>query len=151
MQCKWLGERVAAPSLRLVVKNAITRTAAPSWGPNATFRFPTRGGTGGIWDAVTKLLPEDKLQFGQKASVQSVDLEKKEAIIGGRKIKYRNLVSTMAVDHFLDLSSAHNVEKMRESAKRLTFSSTIVLGVGVRGSRPERIGDKCESAPPLQN
>lgn len=144
MQCKWLGERVAAPSLRLVVKNAITQTAAPSWGPNATFRFPTHGGTGGIWDAVTKLLPANRLRFGPKASVQSVDLEKKEAVIGGRRIRYRNLVSTMAVDHFLDLASARNVDAMREQAKRLTYSSTIVLGVGVRGSRPERIGDKCE-------
>ena len=146
MQCKWLGERVAAPSLRLVVKNAITRTAAPSWGPNATFRFPTRGGTGGIWDAVTALLPADKLRFGAKASVESVDLEKKEAIVGGRRIRYQNLVSTMAVDHFLGISSAHDVETMRESTKRLTYSSTIVLGVGVRGERPERIGDKCEWA-----
>ena len=28
------------------------------WGPNAVFRFPLEGGTGGIWKGVAKLLPQ---------------------------------------------------------------------------------------------
>ena len=146
MQCKWLGERVAAPSLRLGVKNAITKTTAPSCGPNATFRFPTHGGTGGIWTAVSALLPPRTLRFGPDASIRSIDLEKKEARVGseGRIVKYRKLISTMAVDHFLDIAAGQGVEEMRKSAKGLVWSSTIVLGIGIRGSRPERIGDKCE-------
>lgn len=145
MQCKWLGERVAAPSLRLVVKNAITKQTAPSWGPNATFKFPTHGGTGGIWTAVSALLPKEKVSYGAKASVENIDLEKKEVHVGGRTIRYKNLVSTMAVDHMLALAKGDEVQNMVESTKGLTWSSTIVLGVGVRGERPDRIGDKCES------
>lgn len=76
--------------------------------------------------------------------MQSVDLVKKEVKVGGRTVRYTNLVSTMAVDHFLNLAVVPGVEEMKESAKGLVFSSTIVLGVGVRGKRPERIGDKCE-------
>lgn len=144
MQCKWLGERVAAPSLRTVVRNAISKKAAPSWGPNATFRFPTHGGTGGIWNAVHSLLPSHKIVLGPKASVQSVDLVKKEARVGGRIVRYKNLVSTMAVDHFLGVAEAPGVGEMKAAAEGLIYSSTIVLGVGVRGERPERIGDKCE-------
>ncbi len=54
MQCKWLGERVAAPNLRIVIGNALARKEAGNWGPNATFRFPKKGGTGGIWTAKTR-------------------------------------------------------------------------------------------------
>lgn len=48
MQCEWLGERVAAPSLKQVVKNTLYKKEAGNWGPNATFKFPAEGGTGGI-------------------------------------------------------------------------------------------------------
>ena len=146
MQCKWLGERVAAPNLRTVVRNAITNSVAPSWGPNATFRFPTHGGTGGIWNAVAKLLPQEKFKFGKDASVKTVDLDKKEVLLSnGDKIKYKHLVSTMAVDHFLGtVADQTAVAPMVKAAKDgLVFSNTIVLGVGIRGKRPERIGDKC--------
>lgn len=30
------------------------------WGPNAVFRFPTKGGTGAIWKGVARLLPGQK-------------------------------------------------------------------------------------------
>jgi protoporphyrinogen oxidase len=58
----------------------------------------------------------------------------------GTTIKYQKLVSTMAVDAL--------VEKMGDKAlieqtKALFYSSTHVVGVGLRGARPERIGDKC--------
>jgi hypothetical protein len=37
------------------------------------------------------------------------------------------------------------VAKMQVAAQGLVFSSTIVLGIGIRGTLPPRIGDKCES------
>ena len=49
MQCKWLGERVAAPNLKMVISNTLNKKVAGNWGPNATFKFPARDGTGGIW------------------------------------------------------------------------------------------------------
>ena len=73
MQCKWLGERVAAPDLKVVVKNIITRTPAGNWGPNATFRFPARGGTGGIWKAVAELLPRTNLLVGKIVELDLAD------------------------------------------------------------------------------
>lgn len=153
MQCKWLGERVAAPNLRTVVRNAITQTVAPSWGPNATFRFPSRGGTGGIWAAVANLVPTEQLQLGSGNTVESVHLDEKVAVISGKTISYDRLISTMPVDQLLDISAGaqEKVAGMKESARGLVYSSTIVLGVGVRGERPERIGDKCESSFPLRS
>jgi protoporphyrinogen oxidase len=141
MQCQWLGERVAAPDLKTVTKNVILAKAAGGWGPNATFRFPAHGGTGGIWIAVASTLPKEKTRFGASGKVDKVDADKKEvSLADGSIIKYNSLVSTMAVDAL--------AEKMRDSelislTKGLFYSTTHVIGVGIRGVRPERIGDKC--------
>lgn len=147
MQCQWLGERVAAPSLRTVVKNAITREPAPNWGPNATFKFPTHGGTGGIWTAVADMLAPKSLRMGKSAVVKSVDPTKKLVrFASGKTVQYKHLVSTMALDGLLDRldAPAASVDPLLDAAKGLVFSSTIVLGLGIRGVRPDRIGDKCK-------
>jgi hypothetical protein len=60
MQCRWLGERVATVDVDRAVRNVIHGKEDAGWGPNAVFRFPKRGGTGGIWKGVAKLLPADK-------------------------------------------------------------------------------------------
>ncbi|KAF2455293.1 hypothetical protein BDY21DRAFT_373397 [Lineolata rhizophorae] len=141
MQCQWLGERVAAPDLKTVTKNVILQKTAGNWGPNATFRFPAHGGTGGIWIAVADTLPKEKKRFGAHGAVDKVDADaKKVTLTDGTTVKYEKLVSTMAVDAL--------VEKMADKelvglSKGLFYSSTHVVGVGIRGERPERIGDKC--------
>lgn len=46
----------------------------------------------------------------------------------------------MAVDY---LAKAMADTKLQQLCKPLFYSSTNVIGVGIRGKRPERIGDKC--------
>jgi protoporphyrinogen oxidase len=144
MQCGWLGERVAAPNLKLVTKNVILNKTAGNWGPNATFRFPAHGGTGGIWKAVAKTLPSDNFLLDTK--VVKVDLENKTVQMeNGRKIVYGKLVSTMPVDELIAMTKAApmTTKVIEEGVKDLFYSSTHVVGIGIRGRRPERIGDKC--------
>ncbi|PWN30132.1 putative UDP-galactopyranose mutase [Jaminaea rosea] len=148
MQCKWLGERVAAPSLKLVVSNTLNKKVAGNWGPNATFKFPAHGGTGGIWKAVAKTLPQNKLQFQKK--VVKVDAgEKKVHLQDGSTIEYQHLISTMGVDYLLEnmivpSADAALHKQMQAAAKEgLIYSSTHVIGIGIRGTLPPRIGDKC--------
>jgi protoporphyrinogen oxidase len=139
MQCQWLGERVAAPDVKLVTKNVILGKVAGNWGPNATFRFPARNGTGGIWTAVADTLPKERKWFGKK--VVAVDAEKKTVVLeDGAKIRYDKLISTMAVDRLVEMIGIQDLVKL---SKGLYYSSTHVIGVGIRGSRPDRIGDKC--------
>jgi protoporphyrinogen oxidase len=141
MQCQWLGERVAAPDLKTVTRNVILQKTAGNWGPNATFRFPARDGTGGIWIAVAKTLPKEKTRFGKAGTVAKVDADKKEVkMADGTTIGYERLISTMAVDA---LAVSIGDQSLISLTKQLFFSSTHVIGVGIRGSRPERIGDKC--------
>lgn len=141
MQCQWLGERVAAPDLKTVTKNVILQRTAGNWGPNATFRFPARGGTGGIWIAVADTLPQKKTRFGEHGTVTKVDADKKIVHLqDGKTIGYERLITTMAVDSLVEHMGD---EELINLSKGLYYSSTHVIGVGIRGERPERIGDKC--------
>lgn len=81
MNATWTGERVAAPDVKLVARNVILDKAAGSWGPNATFKFPARDGTGGIWKAVAKTLPKEKMLFGKDNAIVSIDADAKKAVL----------------------------------------------------------------------
>jgi hypothetical protein len=61
MQCDWLGERVATVDVTRAITNVLHNKEDAGWGPNAVFRFPLEGGTGGIWKAVAAKLPQDRL------------------------------------------------------------------------------------------
>ena len=141
MQCEWLGERVAPPDLKTVTKNVILQKTAGNWGPNATFRFPAHGGTGGIWIAVAKTLPKEKTRFGTQGTVKKVDADAKRVTLeDGKTIAYEKLITTMAVDSLVEKMGD---KELIDLSKGLFYSSTHVIGVGLRGERPEYIGDKC--------
>lgn len=141
MQCEWLGERVAAPDLKTVTKNVILQKTAGNWGPNATFRFPAVGGTGGIWIAVANTLPKKNTRFGEHGAVTKVDADAKKVFLkDGTTVNYQKLITTMAVD---SLAEHMGDQELIDISKNLFYSSTHIIGVGVRGERPERIGDKC--------
>lgn len=132
---------MAAPNVKLIAKNIILNKTAGNWGPNATFRFPARDGTGGIWIAVANTLPEEKKRFGKKGEVTKVDADKKLVTLGdGTKVGYNKLISTMNVDQLVEKLGDQELVTL---SKGLYFSSTHVIGVGLRGGRPDRIGDKC--------
>jgi protoporphyrinogen oxidase len=141
MQCAWLGERVAAPDVKKVISNVIHNKTAGGWGPNSTFRFPARDGTGGIWIAVANTLPKSNTRFGETGSVSKVDADGHKVILkDGTVVKYQKLINTMAVDSLVE----HMGDKeLIDLSKGLYYSTTHVIGVGIRGERPERIGDKC--------
>ena len=141
MQCNWLGERVAAPDLKTVMKNIISGKPTGNWGPNATFRFPAHGGTGGIWKAITKTLPEMKLRFGSQGAVKAINADKKTVTMkDGTIVKYNKLISTMAVDA---LARTLGDTELVKQCKGLLYNTTHIIGIGIRGERPMRIGDKC--------
>lgn len=141
MQCAWLGERVAAPNVKKVVSDVIHGKTAGAWGPNSTFRFPARDGTGGIWIAVAKTIPESKTRFGEHGAVTKVDADGKRVTLkDGTVVNYKKLVNTMAVDSLVEKMGDQDLIKL---SKGLYYSTTHVIGVGLRGERPERIGDKC--------
>lgn len=91
MNATWVGERVAAPNVKLLASNVILNKVAGNWGPNATFRFPAHGGTGGIWIAVADTLARERTRFGTHGAVVKVDADvKKVHLEDGECIVQRN-------------------------------------------------------------
>lgn len=134
MQCSWLGERVATVDVDRAIHNVIHNKEDAGWGPNAVFRFPTRGGTGAIWKGVAKLLPAEKQRY--KQTVTNIDKDAKEVTLSdGKKIKYNSLLSTLPLDLTLSWLG------QKEWAEGLQHSSSHIVGVGIRGLSPH--GSKC--------
>ena len=134
MQCSWLGERVATADTSRVIRNVLTKKDDAGWGPNAVFRFPNEGGTGAIWKKVAKLLPDDKQRY--KSKVVALDLEGHCVTLdNGKQIKYEKLLSTIPLDLTLQMVG------QPEIAKRLNYSSSHIVGIGLRGVNPHDL--KC--------
>jgi protoporphyrinogen oxidase len=80
----------------------VLKKDAIGWGPNSTFRYPLRGGTGAIWHAVANLLPKDRFRFQTK--LESVDVVNKVAIFNGKPEKYDFMLSTVPLNELLALT-----------------------------------------------
>ena len=134
MQCDWLGERVATVDVDRAITNVILDKEDAGWGPNAVFRFPTHGGTGAIWKAVAKLIPERRQKYNM--NVNSIDPEAKIVTFSnGQRIAYDALISTIPLDITLNWLGR---EKL---ASGLHYSSSHIIGIGIRGECPH--GLKC--------
>lgn len=137
MQCSWLGERVATANTERVIRNVLTKQDDAGWGPNAVFRFPKHGGTGAIWTKVAALLPKDKQQY--KTKVTALDLDAHTVTLdSGKKIKYQKLLSTIPLDLTLKMVGT---PEATEIAKDLNYSSSHIIGLGIRGVNPHDL--KC--------
>lgn len=51
------------------------------------------------------------------------------------------MISTMPLDQITEITD--EAENLRDTSRKLVYSSTHVIGVGIRGVLPPRIGDKC--------
>jgi protoporphyrinogen oxidase len=146
MDWRWIGDRVAVPDVDRVRENVRLGRDDVSWGPNNRFRFPRRGGTGAVWDALAaKLTRQDgarapRLQFG--STVKHLDTSlRRVALADGREIGYDRLISTMPLDRLIAMSDL--ARDLRPAARDLEYSSTHVVGVGLHGAAPEALAQKC--------
>ncbi len=139
MNATWVGERVAPTDLRKVLRNLVYQTDDLSWGPNNTFRFPKRGGTGAIWKACATRLPDKRQAY--RRSVSSIDLEKRKlTLTDGSTYSYETLISTIPLTELIKLSGRADLHPV---AKRgLLSSSSNIVGLGIAGQPPEALRSK---------
>jgi protoporphyrinogen oxidase len=129
MQCEWLGERVATVDIKKVTENIIRDKADEGWGPNAVFRFPKNGGTGGIWTSVYHLLSPDRAFLGKRLT--EIDFDKKIARFeSGEACQYKRIITTAPLDTTLIWAGRDDL------ASNLFYSSTHIVGLGFRGVNP---------------
>ncbi|MGC5264063.1 protoporphyrinogen/coproporphyrinogen oxidase [Streptomyces cyaneofuscatus] len=130
MASSWVAERVAPASPDEVLA-AFTRKAPPTrrWGPNATFAFPARGGTGAIWRRLAARL-DGRLRTN--ARVSAVDSASRTVTLdGGEEIGYDHLVATAPLDQVIAMTESAP-EHIRRAAGRLRRTTVAMVGLGYR-------------------
>jgi protoporphyrinogen oxidase len=126
-----MGERVSVVDVARVLGNVILGQDDSSWGPNSTFKYPLRGGTGAIYRAFVPYI-EPRLHFG-KAAV-AVDLDRRTVEFeDGSGTRYDVLISTMPLDQLV-ASTRHTPQDVREAAAQLVHNSSYIVSVGVARS-----------------
>jgi protoporphyrinogen oxidase len=140
MSAAWVGDRVAVTDIKRVLHNLVHAKDDVSWGPNNTFRFPLRGGTGAIWRACAERLPKDRLKFG--TAVTSIDLDRHEATAAnGETFKYGTLISTIPLTELIRLSGQSQFNELSKTG--LLYSTSNIIGIGLSGSPPDHLRTKC--------
>ncbi len=139
MDYHWIGERVSVPKLEAVLKGICTDEDEVSWGPNSVFRFPKKGGTGAVWEAIGRSLESKRVHLNSR--VESVDVARREVRTSdGRQWRYRHLISTIPLNHLIRLAPG---PAGADAATHLRYSATNVVGVGMNGTAPEHLKTKC--------
>jgi protoporphyrinogen oxidase len=138
MSYQWIGERVASVDLARITDNILMERDDPGWGPNNTFRFPLRGGTGAIWRAVENLIPGRHFRY--RTHAVRVDTDARAVVSSlGEEFEYDVLISTLPIDRLAALTEDR---ELIAEASELRYSGTHVVGIGVLGAVPERLREK---------
>lgn len=140
MNAVWVGERVAVTDLGRVLKNLVYKTDDLSWGPNNTFQFPKKGGTGSIWRECARRLPADNLKLN--TCIKHIDLEKRQVTTAnGETFTYGKLISTIPLRELIKLTGQGQLTPLAE--RGLLYSSSNIVGLGLRGKPREELATKC--------
>lgn len=139
MGWSWVGERVAAVDIKDILRNAVFEEDDRSWGPNALFRFPVNGGTGGIWRTLAERLPQDRIHLNRGATGLSVH-DRRITFADGTAEDYDILLSTIPLT---DLVRMADIGPPFESVPPLKFSSTHIIGLALKGNPPDSLTTKC--------
>lgn len=140
MNAGWVGERVAVTDLGRVLHNLAHAKDDLSWGPNNTFQFPKRGGTGAIWHACAARLPAEKIHLN--CQVTKIDLAAhKVHTADGRIYNYGQLISTLPLKELIRLTGQTQFTSLADQC--LLYSSSNIIGIGLAGQPPTALSTKC--------
>ena len=138
MSYTWIGERVSKIDARRALSNIILGKDDANWGPNNSFKYALRGGTGEFYKRVAEKFA-DKIGFKKKV-VGLKTAEKKIVFEDGTSDSYDKLVSAMPVDVLVAQSDLP--AEVKTAAANLKFNSGFVFGIGGKGELPEIFRDK---------
>ena len=141
MSYQWIGERVSVVDLNRVLENIKFNKDDVSWGPNDTFQFPRKGGTGAIWNGVADLIGREKFRLNTEVIRISNSL-KKCYLRDESTISYDLILNTTPLDILVsyidDLSTDIN-----SLACKLQHSTSNIVGIGLKGAPKKDLKGKC--------
>jgi len=139
MTYDWIGERVAVTDLERVLDNVLHEKDDLSWGPNNTFRFPTQGGTGAIWEEVANLVGRQHISLHRNVTHIDVDARRVD-FQDGSSAEYDVLFSTLPIDQLVRLAG---LSSLTSHAANLRYSSSNIVGIGLSGQPAPNLQGKC--------
>ena len=136
MNKEWIGERVSVVDIKRVLGNVILDRDDAGWGPNATFKYPRHGGTGGLFE---RMMPYVEKNLRLNTRTVSVDTENKEVVLeDGTREKYDHLLSTMPMDLLVRSMNGAVPDVVRDQASKLRHSGSYIVGVGIKQPAPSK-------------
>ncbi len=133
---EWQGRFVPKPRASEVLRGALLEQTT-AFGYNAVFRYPKRGGSQALADALAARLVPGQLRLS--SPVLTVDLRERVATVRGiGEVAYERLVNTLPLKDFIALAGPWP-RGVREAAAKLRCNSVYCLNLGV--ARP-RVSDK---------
>jgi protoporphyrinogen oxidase len=128
MSSTWIGERVSVVDHKRALRSILLGLDDVGWGPNNTFKFPRRGGTGEIYRRIAAALGS---RVRYSSELAGVDAEGRTLRFSdGTTAEYDALVSTMPID-LLVAAIDDCPDDVRAAADSLEHNSVWIVGVGV--------------------
>jgi protoporphyrinogen oxidase len=124
----WIGERVSVVNVENILRNVILGEDQVSWGPNNTFKYPLKGGTGFLYEGLRRFVEPNLHLETQVASVDPV--AKAVRTTDGRSWPYDVLLSTMPLNKLVGCMEGVP-DAVREAVGGLVWSGSHIVGVGV--------------------
>ena len=135
MSHRWIGERVSVVDADRVIKNIILGRDDVAWGPNNTFSFPLRGGTGEIYRRLAARFA-DRVRL--RAPLASLDAATKTVrTADGERLTYDRILSTMPLDRLVREVLATPAPALVDAAGRLKHNGSAIHGLGFHGAPPD--------------
>ncbi|MDB4869632.1 MAG: UDP-galactopyranose mutase [Gemmatimonadales bacterium] len=136
MNKEWIGERVSVVDIKRVLGNVVMDRDDAGWGPNATFKYPRHGGTGGLFERMEPYVREN---LRLNARTVAVDTRNHEVVVeDGTRERYDYLLSTMPMDLLVKSMNGDVPETVRDQAARLRHSGSYIVGVGIKQPSPSK-------------
>ncbi|HEX3623074.1 MAG TPA: FAD-dependent oxidoreductase [Acidimicrobiales bacterium] len=124
----WIGERVSVVDVEAILRNVILGEDQNSWGPNNTFKYPLKGGTGFLYEGMRRFV-EPNLHL--QTPVASVDpVAKVVTTTDGRTWPYDALLNTMPLNKLVGCTESVP-DAVREAVDGLVWSGSHIVGVGI--------------------
>ncbi len=139
LSADWTGERIATVDLSGIMRNLELKRDDSNWGPNASFRYPLHGGTGALWQALSKELNVENIKLGCRVT-EICPNQSTVKLSTGESITYDSLITTLPMDSLLGM--INDRDDLKTLAPKFLHSSSHIIGIGMNGEAPESLASK---------
>jgi len=138
MGYQWIGDRVPTVDLGRILRNIEQGRDDVAWGPNHTFQFPKKGGTGAIWRKLADRIAPERIKLG--TSLVALDVANRLARFDdGTTEHFAHLISTIPLIRLAEMTGK---APLIQRARQLRYTHVQVVGVAPSTPIPDSLRDK---------